>query len=282
MKNIFNNIKFLFRKKGEFFVSIKEITGLSPIDITYYQQAITHRSASVRDTKGRRSDNERLEFLGDAVIETIISDILYRKYPNRDEGFLSTMRSKLVERKNLGRIAQEIGLIKLLRTDLKQHIGKVHHSYLGGNAFEALVGAIYLDHGFKGAFRFINHLIEHGNINIAKTARIEENFKSLLLEWGQKYKVDVKFVLQEEKITNRGNKQFRYAVMIEGREVAIATGLTKKDCHQLAAKKTLHAFQRNPNFEYSVRQMKLIRQVIEDMLPYAQPTTIICSQQSSA
>lgn len=249
--------------------------GFAPINIDYYRQAITHRSASVRDSKGRRSDNERLEFLGDAVIETVISDILYRKYPNRDEGFLSTMRSKLVERKNLGRIAHETGLTKLLRTDLKQHFGKAHHSYLGGNAFEALVGAIYLDRGFKGAFRFINYLIEQGHINIAKTARVEENFKSLLLEWGQKYKVEVKFVLLDEITTNRGSKQFRYAVMVEGREAATATGFTKKDCHQLAAKKALRAFHRNPNFERSMRQMNLTRRVIEDMLPYAQPTTVI-------
>lgn len=255
------------------------MTGFAPINIEYYRQAITHRSASVRLSNGRRSDNERLEFLGDAVIETVISDILYRKYPHRDEGFLSTVRSKLVERKNLGRIAREIGLINLLRTDLKQHIGKAHHSYLGGNAFEALVGAIYLDRGFSGAFRFINRLMEQGHINIAKTARVEENFKSVLLEWGQKYKVGVKFVLIDESITNRGNKQFRYAVMVEGREVATATGFTKKDCHQLAAKRALKAFHRNPNFERSMRQMNLIRRVIEDMLPYAQPTSAIHTPQ---
>ena len=192
MNNILYRIKFLFRKKGEFFASIEKIVGFTPRHIEYYRQALTHRSASVRDSKGHKADNERLEYLGDAVIETVISDILYHQYPKRDEGFLSTMRSKLVERKNLGRIAKEIGLLPLLRTDFKDGSRPAtHNSYLGGNAFEALVGAIYLDRGFRGSFRFIRRLMDQGYIDIARTARVEENHKSLLLEWGQKYKADV-------------------------------------------------------------------------------------------
>ena len=267
MSNIFNRIKFLFVKKGELFVSLKSMLGFAPHHIEFYEQAITHRSAAIRDSKGRRNNNERLEFLGDAVIETVISDILYRKYPNKDEGFLSTMRSKLVERKNLGRIAKEIGLTELLRTDFSQHNGKTHNSYLGGNAFEALVGAVYLDKGFKGSFRFIRRLMEQGHIDIARTARVEENFKSVLLEWGQKHKLNVKFVLISEDDSSKG-KRFNYAVMVEGREVATATGFSKKESHQLAAKKAIKALRRNPNFERSLRQMNFTRRVAEDLMHY--------------
>ena len=273
MNKILSSIKFLFRKKGEFFASIERIVGFTPGHIEYYQQALTHRSASMRDSKGRRNDNERLEYLGDAVIETVISDILYHQYPKRDEGFLSTMRSKLVERKNLGRIAKEIGLLKLLRTDFKDS-GRpsTHNSYLGGNAFEALVGASYLDRGFRGSFRFIRRLMDQGHIDIARTARVEENHKSILLEWGQKHKADVRFILQsEDRSSSRGTK-FCYTVMVEGREVASATGYSKKECHQLAAKRAIKAFHRNPNFERSLLQMRLIHRVVEDLMPYARPS----------
>lgn len=281
MNNIFSRIRFLFRKKGELFMSVKEIIGSTPSHIEYYEQALTHRSVTLHDSKGRRrNNNERLEFLGDAVIETVISDILYRRYPNRDEGFLSTMRSKLVERKNLGRIAKEIGLTQLLRTDFSQKGSKTHNSYLGGNAFEALVGAIYLDKGFKGSFRFIHRLMEQGHIDMARTARVEENFKSLLLEWGQKNRFDVKFVLVSEDDSNQSSKQFCYAVMVEGREIATGKGFSKKECHQLAAKRAMKAIRRNPNFERSLRQMNLSRRVAEDLLPAILPTSIITRKET--
>lgn len=280
MSNILNRIRFLFRKKGELFMSIKEIVGFTPSHIEYYEQALTHRSVTLHDSKGRRNNNERLEFLGDAVIETIISDILYRRYPKRDEGFLSAMRSKLVERKNLGRIAKEIGLLRLLRTDFGQNGGKSHNSYLGGNAFEALVGAIYLDKGFKGSFRFIQRLMDQGHIDMARTARVEENFKSLLLEWGQKNRFDVKFLLVSEEGDNQNSKQFCYAAMVEGREIATGKGFSKKECHQLAAKRALKAIRRNPNFERSLRQMNLSRRVAEDILPAILPTSVITKKES--
>ena len=269
MSNIFQRIRFLFRKKGELFMSLQEILGYPPAHIEYYEQALTHRSVALHDSKGHRNDNERLEFLGDAVIETVISDILYRRYPNRNEGFLSTMRS------TLGRIANDIGLLKLLRTDFGQNGGKSHNSYLGGNAFEALVGAIYLDKGFKGSFRFIERLMDQGHIDMARTARVEENFKSVLLEWGQKFKFDVKFVLLSEDIDSQAGKQFCYAAMVEGREIARAKGYSKKECHQLAAKRAMKAIHRNPNFERSLRQMNLSRRVAEDLLPSILPTSVI-------
>lgn len=268
MTSFIRKIKFLFRKKGELFSSLRPILGFAPRNIIYYKQALTHRSLAERDKSGRLSNNERLEFLGDAVIETIFSDIIYRRYQNASEGFLSNMRSKLVERKTLGRVAKEIGLNKLVRLKLRTDTPQSHNSYIDGNTFEALVGAIYLDRGFGGAFSFINRLIEQGYFDIQKTARVEENFKSLILEWGQKYKVDVKFVTVWQDKVPAKRKPFCCAVMLEGRQVATGQGYTKKECHQKAAHNALKAFHRNPNFERSIRQMGYVHRVVDDLLPY--------------
>lgn len=281
MNSFLNRIKFLFCKKGELYSYLEKTLGFAPGHIEYYEQAITHRSVSARKSGGRKANNERLEFLGDAVIETVVSDILYHQYPRKDEGFLSTMRSKLVERKNLGRLASEIGLDKMVRVELKHPQRDGHHSYIGGNAFEALVGAIYLDKGFKASQRFIHRLIDQGHINMAKTARVEENHKSVLLEWGQKHKVEVKFVVVWEDIPQRSREPFCCAVMVEGRQVATGKGYSKKECHQIAAKKALAAFKRNPNFERSVLQMRLVRCVVQDLLAEVRPKSKLTPQEEA-
>lgn len=280
MNSLLNRIKFLFCKKGELYSYLEKTLGFIPGNLKYYEQAITHRSTGVKDAEGHSHDNERLEFLGDAVIETVISDILYHKYPNKDEGFMSTMRSKLVERKNLGRLAKEIGLDKMVRVEFKHPRQESHHSYIGGNAFEALVGAIYLDKGFKGSQRFINHLIEQGLINFDKTARVEENYKSVLLEWCQKRRIDVKFSVVWEDIPTRDRQPFCCAVMIEGRPVATGKGYSKKDCHQVAARKAMQNLKRNPNFVRSVTQMRIIRCVIQDLLPEVMPKSRLTTKET--
>lgn len=267
MISILNRIKFLFCKKGELYSYLEKTLGFAPNDIKYYRQALTHRSVNINRKGGRKPDNERLEFLGDAVIETIISDILYHKYPRRDEGFLSTMRSKLVERKNLGRLAKEIHLNRFITTDLKRVGHEAHNSYIGGNAFEALMGAIYLDRGFRACRRFIDRLIENGLINMDKTARVEENYKSVILEWGQKRHIDVKLVTIWEDVPTRDRPPFCSAVMIEGRMAAKGKGYSKKESHQEASRKAIQAIHRTPAFERSLHQMSLVRCVIEDLLP---------------
>lgn len=267
MNSFLNRIKFLFCKKGELYSFLEHTLGFAPHNLSYYDQALTHRSLGLKNKDNKHYNNERLEFLGDAVIETVISDILYHKYPTRDEGFLSTMRSKLVERKNLGRLAKEIHLDKFIKIDLKfpQHEG--HNSYIGGNAFEALVGAIYLDRGYKPCQKFINRLIEQGYINMAKTARVEENYKSVILEWGQKHHVDIKIVSIWEDIPTRDRPPFCSAVMIEGRVAARGKGYSKKESHQIASRKAMLSIRRTPAFERSLLQMHLVRCVIEDLLP---------------
>lgn len=268
MISLIYRIKFLLAGKGELYSYLKNTLGFTPHGSRFYELALTHRSATFKTKESRHNNNERLEFLGDAVIETVVSNILYHQYPTRDEGFLSTMRSKLVERKNLGRLAKAINLDKYIKVDLKHPHQESRNSYIEGNAFEALVGAIYLDRGYKPCQQFINLLIKQGHINMAKTARVEENYKSVILEWGQKHHIDIKIVSVWEDSSTRGDRPpFCSAVMIEGRNAAKGKGYSKKESHQIAARKAMLSIKRTPAFERSLLQMRLIRNVIEDLLP---------------
>lgn len=267
MISLIYRIKFLLANKGELYSYLKSTLGFSPHHISYYDQALTHRSVGIKNKDNKHYNNERLEFLGDAVIETVVSDILYHKYPRRDEGFMSTMRSKLVERKNLGKLAKDIKLEEHIKVDLKYPHQEGHNSYIEGNAFEALVGAIYLDRGYKPCQKFIQRLIKQGYINMAKTARVEENYKSVILEWGQKHHVDIKLISVWEDSPVQDRPPFCSAVMIEGRMVAKGQGYSKKESHQTASRKAMLSIRRTPAFERSILQMRLVRNVIEDLLP---------------
>ncbi len=268
MISLIYRIKFSLANKGELYSYIKNTLGFTPHRADFYELALTHRSASFKTKENKHNNNERLEFLGDAVIETVISNVLYHTYPTRDEGFLSTMRSKLVERKNLGKLAKSIHLNEHIKVEQKFPRSESHNSYIGGNAFEALVGAIYLDRGYKTCQHFIARLIKLGHINMAKTARVEENFKSVILEWCQKHHVDIKIVsVWEDSPAKSDRPPFCSAVMIEGRVAAKGKGYSKKESHQTAARKAMLSIRRTPAFERSLLQMRLIRNVVEDLLP---------------
>ena len=151
-------------------------------------------------------NNERLEFLGDAMLGAIVADILYKHYGNKQEGFLTTLRSKIVCRSSLNRISHDLGLDKLIR-----HAGAVttgHNSFMSGNAFEAFVGAIYLDRGYKYCYRFLEEQVFKKHLNIEEIAKQEKNFKSALIEWCQKYQYKFEFTQQE----SRDDKTHLYSI----------------------------------------------------------------------
>ena len=143
--NLIDAIRLPFRKDKELYRSFYSILGFYPRNITYYQEAMMHRSMSAHGQHGRPINNERLEFLGDAVLDSVVGDIVYRRYQGKREGFLTNTRSKIVQRESLGKIANEIGLDKLIHSNFQT---LTHNSYMAGNAFEALVGAVYLDRGY--------------------------------------------------------------------------------------------------------------------------------------
>ena len=177
-ENLIDAIKLPFRKEKELCRAFRRMIGFYPHNIGLYQEALMHKSMLAHGKSGSPLNNERLEFLGDAVLGAVVSEIVYHHFPNKREGFLTNTRSKIVQRESLGKLANEIGLDKLIR---RHEQNQTHNSYLAGNAFEALIGAIYLDRGYAHCKTFIADKILHRLIDIDKVAYQEVNFKSKLL-----------------------------------------------------------------------------------------------------
>ncbi len=255
-------MKLLFRKDKELYLSLYSIIGIYPHDISYYRVALMHKSALRRNENGRLVNNERLEFLGDAILDAIVGDIVYRHFPGKREGFLTNTRSKIVQRDTLNRLASEMGIIKLVTTNGKANSS--HNSYMGGNAFEALVGALYLDRGYEACRKFMEKRILGELINIDKVAYKEVNFKSKLLEWSQKNRIRLDFKMLSESKDLQGSPQFRFVVMLEGVEGCEGSGFSKKESQQIAAKLTLQKLRKDPLFLDSVFAAKTSRTKMEE------------------
>lgn len=245
LNKIFDQIRLPFRKEKELYSSIYRIIGFYPHHIDYYKQALMHKSIKHRNKKGKPVNNERLEFLGDAILDAAVGDIVYRHFPGKREGFLTNTRSKLVQRETLNKLAQEMGISKML---LSNGRSVSHNNYMGGNAFEALVGAIYLDRGYDACMYFLKNRILKEMINIDKVAYKEVNFKSKLIEWSQKNHVKIEFRSQKEDKDKDGNLKFTYKVMLEGVEGCLGSGYSKKESQQLASKLTLEKLKKQPQF----------------------------------
>ena len=245
LTNIFDRIRLPFRKEKELYLSLHQIIGVYPHNISYYKLALMHKSVARRNEKGRPVNNERLEFLGDAILDAIVGDIVYQHFPGKREGFLTNTRSKIVQRETLNKLAQEMGINQLI---LSSGHSYSHNSYLGGNAFEALVGALYLDRGYNACMKFMEQRILSQLINIDKVAYKEMNFKSKLIEWSQKNRVKLEYKLLEQKKDEHGSPVFRFQVLIEGLEGGIGSGFSKKESQQLASKLTLQRLRREPQF----------------------------------
>ena len=192
-ENLIDAIRLPFRKDRELCRAFRDMLGFYPHKISLYQEALMHKSMLAHAKSGSPLNNERLEFLGDAVLDAVVGEIVFHHFPKKREGFLTNTRSKIVQRESLGRLATEIGLDKLIRQN--EH-NKTHNSYLAGNAFEALIGAIYLDRGYGHCKTFIRKKIMHRLIDIDKLAYQEVNFKSKLLEWSQKQKKNLLLLKQ--------------------------------------------------------------------------------------
>ena len=236
-ENLIDAIRLPFRKERKLYRVFHKMLGFYPHDISIYQEALMHKSMFAESKSGSKLNNERLEFLGDAILGAVVGEIVYHHFPHKREGFLTNTRSKIVQRETLGKLAAEIGLDKLIRRN--EH-NQMHNSYLAGNAFEALIGAIYLDRGYDHCKSFISKKILHRLIDIDKVAYQEVNFKSKLLEWCQKRKVTLEFVLLDETKAEDGSPLFNTKVVINGYECARGKGYSKKESHQKASKNALH------------------------------------------
>lgn len=194
-----------------------------------------HKSMHQRTADGQRVNNERLEFLGDAILGAVVGDVVYHHFSGKREGFLTNTRSKLVQRETLNRVAVEIGLDKLIQSSISS---ASHNSYMCGNAFEALIGAIYLDRGYKCCMQFINHRILRRLLDLDKMANKEMNYKSKLIEWCQKKKLRFEFQLvsQHRERSESYSPVFDSQVLLEGIVCGEGSGYSKKESHQAAAK----------------------------------------------
>ena len=269
--NFIDRIKLPFRKEKELYLSLYTILGFYPRNIELYQMALSHKSIHFKNKKGKPVNNERLEFLGDAILDAIVGDIVYKHFPGKREGFLTNTRSKLVQRETLNKIAQEIGLSRLIYSSGRNFS---HNSYMAGNAFEALIGALYLDRGYNFCMRFMQKKILTKMVNIDTVAYKEVNFKSRLIEWAQKNKMNIAFNLLEQKKDDEGNPVFKYCVVIEGIKCNSASGFSKKESQQLASEETLEYIKKNTRFCDALFEAKKKRQEAEQNKETAQEQTV--------
>ena len=261
LTDFIERLRLPFRDDKELRRSLRQIIGFYPHNIKHYQQALTHKSTGQRNEKGRPQNNERLEFLGDAMLDAVVGHIVYNHFRNKREGFLTNTRSKLVSRETLGKLAEEMGLSELIQSNGQQ---RSHNSYMGGNAFEALVGALYLDRGYQACMLFMQKRILKQLVNIDKVAYKEVNFKSKLLEWTQKNRVRMEFQDISQRKDETGSPVFEAKVVIEGIEGCNGTGYSKKESQQMAAKETLQRLRREPQFIDAIFAAKADRTKMEE------------------
>ena len=284
-KDFIDRIRLPFQGDKELRKQLQHIMGFYPNDISYYKIALTHKSSGQRNDKGKPLNNERLEFLGDALLDAVVGHIVYVHFPGKREGFLTNTRSKLVSRESLGKLAEEMGLTELVQSRAQS---RSHNSYMAGNAFEALVGAIYLDQGYAAVMRFMEKRILTQMVNIDKVAYKEVNFKSKLLEWTQKNRVRMEYQMLKQEKDKEGSPVFGFKVLIEGVEGGSGQGYSKKEAQQIASKDTLQRLRREPQFIDAIFAAKSDRTKMEEEPTMAAPnleadkTDFIIQRQNSS
>lgn len=233
---MFDSTKRYFRSRfgrdRKFYGIIREMLGIVPDNIEIYKLALIHRSASVVLPDGTAANNERLEFLGDAVLEAIVSDFLFMEYDAEPEGFLTQMRSRIVSRTSLDEVARAIGMDRHIIANFN---GVYSHKHLMGNALEALIGAMYLDRGFDFANRVVIDNILRMHIDLRNMAMTESDFKSRLIEWCQKSKREIRFQTSHDRESTQQHPKFVSTIIIDGIELGRGCGLSKKEAEQKAS-----------------------------------------------
>lgn len=228
-KNPISNLFFSSHKS--FRESLKNILGFSPKNISLYKLAFRHSSAADTIQGGIKNSNERLEFLGDSVVGTVVADYLFKKYPFKDEGFLTKMRSKMVSRERHNQIALKLGLNKFIETNNVTVRGK---SSIYGDAYEALIGAIYLDKGYKFTQNFIVRRIIAIHLDMDEVETKEIDFKSKFIEWAQRERKEFVFEMLADAATSN-DKQYSIQLVVNSEVLGKAQHFSKKRAEQLVA-----------------------------------------------
>ncbi|XOV95353.1 MAG: ribonuclease III [Bacteroidota bacterium] len=231
LTNLFN------RQDRELSKKFKLITGRTPLSIGLYKKAMLHVSASSVNDKGIKDSYERLEYLGDAVLGMVVAELLFKRFPYKEEGFLTELRAKIVNRESLNLLSRKIGLQDMVQ--YQKHKGsKLSHKSVFGDSLEALVGAVYIDHGFKFCKEFITHRLIKPHFDFEELSRTTTNYKSKIIEWVQKESKEIKFEIINSNDNDR-TKQFIAQVFIDGLPLEKGYGFSKKKAEQDAAYKSI-------------------------------------------
>lgn len=227
--------RFLSQDK-EFTAKLRNLLGFTPANLGIFKLAFSHRSSPSEFASKSYAiqNNERLEYLGDAVLGTIVAEYLFKKYPDSDEGFLTKMRSKIVKRNALNRLGDKMGIDVFLHEQNNMRLSK---SMLG-NAVEALIGAIYLEKGYESTKRYVIQEILRKYIDVHELERVDDNYKSQLLEWCQKNGLSVSYKLVARYKFEKRDR-FKVAVMIDGKRMGMADDFNKKSAEQMASGKAM-------------------------------------------
>jgi ribonuclease-3 len=226
------HIRYLFSRNKALFVQLEHVLGFQPKQLRFYEIALTHRSSSDEISR----NNERLEFLGDAMLGAIVGEFLFRKYPNQDEGFLTEIRSRIVRRESLNAIATRMGIEKIVQYN--KYDRGLSRSHIFGNALEALIGAIYLDRGYELTRDFVLNELIKKYIDLETIEKTDTNYKNQLLTWAQKNMVSI--VFEELNEQQEGIKRmFTIGIKMDETIIATGTGYNKKDAGQVAAQNAM-------------------------------------------
>ena len=236
MRRIFNRIRLATSPDRQLLLHLDHLLGFAPKRIEFYKLALMHRSKP----EDVNESNERLEFLGDAILGALIAEYLFKKYPNQPEGYLTELRSRIVRRETMNNVALRMGINKLLQYN--QNDKGLNRSHIFGNALEALIGAIYLDQGFENTRKFILNQIIRSYIDLDLMESTDTNYKNRLLSWAQRNNKTISFDTIDEK-TDGSRKIFTVGIMIDGELLVSGTGYNKKEAGQVAAQKALESIQ---------------------------------------
>ena len=253
LKKLYKKIRLLKKKGKEPYFSLYKILGFYPDNIHIYEQAFLHKSSSRKGDDGKWQNNERLEFLGDAILDAIVADIIYKKFQYKREGFLTNTRSKIVQRETMNRVAVQLGLDKRVAYSTKTNS---HNNHMYGNALEALIGAIYLDQGYQVCYDFIQNVMIKKYIDLDTIARKEVNFKSSLIEWSQKNRLEIVFNLIESFTDNEGNPVFQTSITLSDTQIGVGIGYSKKESQQSAAKMAIKKLRTDKEFQQFISKLK--------------------------
>ena len=218
---------------------LKNLLGFVPGNLSLYRLAFRHKSVAQSIKKGVKNSNERLEFLGDAVLGSVVAEVLFKLYPYEDEGFLTELRSKIVSRANLNQLARKLGFEKLIEYD-SRIMGASRQGSLLGDAFEALIGAVYLDKGYDFTRNFLVNYIIKAHVDIHTLEQTETNFKSKLIEWCQRHGKDISFDLVSNG-EGENVKLFTVNASIDGEIMGLGKEFSKKNAEKLAAERACEA-----------------------------------------